>query len=165
MGTDGQDGEDRRRLPVVGPGLARADLAPEAGYLEDGPDPLPGDVDPSERYEGPVPVFQWEIDPTDPSLESGEAHVVDGGWEYDIWWQRHPAGLVYGSIQALHDDPAHGPERRHPLGRNVVVNMVWDERRRGVVAIYGTARDFRPFVGAFCKGLEIEPGDTGKERA
>ncbi len=142
----------------MGVSLRRADLAPEAGYYEDGPlqIPSPEVLAPQDRYEGWPPVFQWEIDPTDPSLQSGETHLTMDDWEYDVWWQVHPAGLVYVSIQALRGDPAAGPERQHPVGRNVVVNLVYDQRRAGVVAIYGTARDFRPFVGAFRRGFSLE---------
>lgn len=142
----------------------RADLAPEAGYGVDGP-PLPPapELDPAlgERYEGWPPVFQWEIDPGDAGRASGEAHVELGEWEYDVWWQAHPAELLYVSIQALRDDDsAVGPQRQHPVGRNVVVNLVYDARRHGVVAVYGTARDFRPFIEALRLGLGLErPAD------
>ena len=95
-------------------------------------------------------MYQWEIDPADASLVSGEAHVRLGEWEYEIWWQTHPADIVYASIQALHDDTVtDGPERQHPMGRNVVVNLAFDSRREAVIAVYGTARDFRPFIEAF----------------
>lgn len=135
----------------------RPDLAPEIGYGEEGPEPLfaPDDVAPQDRYEGLLPVFQWEIDPQDPSLEMGEERYIQGDWEYEVWWQRHPAGLRYVSIQALDVDRASGDERPHPMGRNVIVNLVYDEKRQGVVAIYGTARDFRPFVEAFRVSCEI----------
>lgn len=114
----------------------------------DSPD---GDFEiPQDRYEGKPPVFQWEIDPADPEIERGEAELVLDEWEYNIWWQTHPAELVYASIQALSEDAEDsGPGRQHPIGRNVAVNLVYDVRRSGVVAIYGTARDFRPFVEAF----------------
>lgn len=150
----------------IGAALHRVGVAPEAGYGEAGPDPLPSpeSIAPEDRYAGWPPVFQWEIDPGDASLESGEASVRLGDWEYEVWFQMHPAGLVYVSIQALRDDPAAGPERQHPLGRNVVVNLVYDRRRAGVVAIYGTARDFRPFVEAFriACGLHDEQRHAGK---
>ena len=150
----------------IGAALQRAGVAPDAGYGEAGPDPLPSpeSLTPQECYTGWPPVLQWEIDPGDASLDSGEASVRLGDWEYEVWFQMHPAGLVYVSIQAMRDDPAAGPERQHPLGRNVVVNLVYDRRRAGVVAIYGTARDFRPFVEAFrigC-GLDDEPRQAGK---
>jgi hypothetical protein len=37
----------------------------------------------------------------------------------------------------------------HPIGRSEAVNLVYDVSRSAVVAIYGTVRDFRPFVKAF----------------
>ncbi len=139
--------------------LSRADMAPGAGYGPDGPEQLPSPElsIPDDRYEGWPPVHQWEIDPKDPDLVSGESQVSLGEWEYDIWWQKHPAGLVYAAIQALHDDTmTTGPQREHPMGRNVVVNIVWDDRRAAVVAVYGTARDFRPFIEAFRIGCGLE---------
>ncbi len=111
---------------------------------------------PQDRYAGWPPVFQWEVDPADPDIERGETEVVLGEWEYSVWWQIHPTGLVYASLQALREDLADaGPERPHPMGRNVAVNLVFDSRRRGIVAIYGTARDFRPFVEAFRQAFGI----------
>jgi metal-sulfur cluster biosynthetic enzyme len=139
--------------------MSRADMAPGAGYGPDGPTPLPSpELEiPDDRYEGWPPVYQWQIDPKDPDLVSGEKHVSLGEWEYDIWWQEHPSGLVYAAIQALHDDTmTTGPQREHPMGRNVVVNIVWDDRRGAVVAVYGTARDFRPFIEAFRIGCGLE---------
>ncbi len=139
--------------------MSRADVAPGAGYGPDGPKPLPSPEFeiPDDRYESWPPVYQWQIDPKDPDMVSGENHVRLGEWEYDIWWQEHPAGLVYAAIQALHDDTmTTGPQRAHPTGRNVVVNIVWDDRRGAVVAVYGTARDFRPFIEAFRVGCGLE---------
>lgn len=139
--------------------LGRAGIAPGAGYGDGGPEQLPSPESeiPNDRYEGWPPVYQWEIDPADPSLVSGESHVRIGDWEYDIWWQAHPADLIYASIQALADDTiTSGPERQHPMGRNVVVNVVYDRRREAVVAVYGTARDFRPFIEAFSMGCKLE---------
>lgn len=128
--------------------LRRADAAPGAGYEPEGPDPLAG---PARGLQGPapaVPVFQWEVAPDDPEAPSSEAYLERDGWEYNVWWQLHPQELVYASIQALQED-FRPSSRRHPVGRSVVVNLVYDPRRGGVVAIYGTARDFRPFVDAF----------------
>ncbi len=139
--------------------LSRADMAPGAGYGPDGPEPLPSPEFeiPDDRYESWPPVYQWQIDPKDPAMVSGEDQVRLGEWEYDIWWQKHPAGLVYAAIQALRDDTiTTGPQRAHPTGRNVVVNIVWDDRRGAVVAVYGTARDFRPFIEAFRVGCGLE---------
>ncbi len=66
---------------------------------------------------------------------------------------------VVAEAEALErqEDSAPSRERQPPLGRNVVVNLVYDEGRRAVVAIYGTARDFRTFVAAFRIGLGLEP--------
>ncbi len=139
--------------------LGRAGIAPGAGYGEGGPEQLPSPESeiPDDRYEGWPPVFQWEIDPADPTLVSGEEHIRIGDWEYDIWWQAHPADLIYASIQALADDTVTGgPERQHPTGRNVAVNVVYDRRREAVIAVYGTARDFRPFVEAFSMGCKLQ---------
>jgi hypothetical protein len=138
--------------------LQRSGLAPEAGYDEGGPVALPCPETPAAGpgYAGWPPVLQWEIDPADAALESGDAVVTLGDWEYAVWWQRHPAGLVYAALHAVRDDSADGPARQHPVGRGVVVNLVYDERRLAVVAIYGTARDFRPFVEAFCRALKLD---------
>lgn len=153
-----------RELPVIdgpkpGSPLQRADCAPEAGYFEGRPieDLAPEAAVLAARYDGWPPVLQWDIDPADDGRESGQAHLALDGWEYDIWWQRHPEQLRYASIQALVRDAASGTAREHPLGRNVVVNLVYDERRRAVTAIYGTARDFRPFVEAFRRACQLEP--------
>lgn len=162
------------RLPDPDPleaELVRPDLAPEAGYGEGGPSPLegPGGARPGDpaggRYDGEPRVLQWEIDPRDQNLPTGEAHVDAGEWEYALWWQEHPAGLVYVSIQAVRDDPAgrSGSARPHPVGRTVTVNLVYDLRRRAVVAIYGTARDFRPFVDAFREGYGLPEGPVERE--
>lgn len=146
------------------PMFRRFNIAPENGYGEGGPEELPspeGPV-PNEGYTGWPPVLQWEIDPADSTLESGEAHVRIDDWEYEIWWQLHPADLVYASIQALGDDiNTGGPERQHPMGRNVVVNLVYDLRREAVIAVYGTTRDFRPFIEALRIGCNLE--QTSKE--
>lgn len=146
---------------LLGPATVRPDVAPEAGYGDGGPTLDSPPLESRDRYDGWPPVLQWEIDPTDPDLETGEDSVFQAGWEYDVWWQVHPAGLVYVSIQAVKDDarPEAGA-RAHPVGRNVVVNLVHDLRRQAVVAVYGTARDFRPFVDAFriAYGLEPTPG-------
>lgn len=144
---------------VLSESLPRADIAPEAGYMEGGPiDQVSPELEAAaQKYEGILPVFQWEIDPSDAAAETGEKHIHQGVWEYDIWWQVHPAELVYVSIQAMRDDPVSGgPERKHPMGRNVVVNLVYDIRRQGVLSVYGTARDFRPFVEAFREAYGLE---------
>lgn len=149
--------------------LARPDLAPDAGYGEEGPNPLGvgvnrDDIAESQTYDGPLPVFQWEIDPQDPSQENRERYLRLDDWEFRIWWQVHPAGLVYATIQALRDDKkADSHRRRHPMGRNVVVNLVYDERRRGITAIYGTAPDFRPFVEAFRISYGVSEDESDRD--
>ncbi len=132
--------------------LPRADIARQAGYDEDGPEPLGGPT--TDSYEGAVPVFQWEINPQDSDAKSGTAEITLNGWDFRVWWQVHGTGLIYASIQAmLNDSVEHdGSARPHPVGRTEAVNLVYDEQRKGVVAIYGTVRDFRPFVDAFHSG-------------
>ena len=144
--------------------LARADVAPGAGYGVDGPEPLRG---PTFAADAPLPrVFQWDIDPQDASAKSGTANIDLDGWEFHIWWQLHPADLIYVSIQAMREDQIthSGDARPHPVGRSEAVNLVYDARRDGVVAIYGTVKDFRPFVVAFHKGFHRSSerqGNTG----
>src|SRR5690606_11357580 len=119
------------------------------GYGDAGPSTLPGPQSAEAAGADVIwpPVLQWQIDPDNPDLESGEADVTQGDWDFAVWWQRHPDALIYVSIQALQrrDEGIGAGERELPMGRNVVVNLVYDERRSAVVAIYGTARDFRPF--------------------
>lgn len=142
-------------------GRSRGDprAAEAAGYRDGRPSPLPGPpgADSHDRYQGDVPVFQWEIDPLDAERRVGEADVERDGWEHRIWWQVHPRGLAYASIQAM---PAPNPSdgAGHPVGRVVAVNLVYDLERDAVVAVYGTAGDFRPFISVF---LEAFTEDTG----
>jgi len=128
---------------------------------EDGPD-----------VDLPVPVFQWEVDPRDDALPLGQAQSERDGWQFRMWWQEHPSGLVYASVQALRADPEKGDgrARAHPVGRAVAVNLVYDTERRAVAAVYGTARDFRPFVAAFWEaygggGSGAEAPAAGASRA
>lgn len=154
--------------PLVAATL-RPDLAPQAGYGEHGPSPLGGPMGDGTtiEWQGPVPVFQWEIDPSAPEQQHyGEAETERDGWLFRTWWQVHPSGLVYASISAFPDeDTEERPYARpHPVGRNVAVNVVYDLRRQGIAAIYGTAQDFRPFVEVFLEGFGIpepsRPGET-----
>lgn len=140
----------------IGREMQRPDLAREAGYDEEGPEPLGGPH--SDAYEGELPVCQWEIDPHDPDAKSGTANLEIGGWDFRVWWQIHPARLVYGSIQAMQDDRVDhdGAARTHPVGRSDAVNLVYDQDRKAVVAIYGTVQDFRPFVDAFYRGYVLQ---------
>jgi hypothetical protein len=154
--------------PDPDPMLRVVDSDPEPGPRWDGKRPDRGRPV-STHYEGALPVHQWDIDPTDPGGERGEAHVTLDDWEYRMWWQVHAADLVYVSIQAILDDTvSHGSSARpHPVGRAIAVNLVYDPRRTAVIAIYGTANDFRPFVEAFRQGFglpdSITPPDSEEE--
>jgi metal-sulfur cluster biosynthetic enzyme len=144
--------------------MMRPDLAPGVGYGEDGPDPLGGPTGDrtTTKWQGQVPVFQWEIDPSDSSgRQYGEHEVERGGWMFRLWWQVHPADLVFASISAIGDenDEVRPFARQHPIGRNVAVNLVYDLRRQGVVAVYGTALDFRPFVEVFLEAFNSQKLD------
>ncbi|MGE0652620.1 MAG: iron-sulfur cluster assembly protein [Alphaproteobacteria bacterium] len=156
---------------VAEPDLLHHDLrhganAPAAGLGGEPPEPLAGpEGPPGERYEGAMPVFQWDIDPHDAAAESHETSIRHEDWEIRIWWQVHPVGdLLYASLQAMRDDWADhlGAASIHPVGRQAAVNLVFDKNRNGVVAIYGTVRDFRPFVEAFRQALqEFTAGTSG----
>ncbi len=141
---------------IVGREMRRADMALDAGYDEDGVQPLGGPR--SEVYEGELPVLQWEIDPHNPDAESGTANLVIDDWDFRLWWQVHPRGLVYASIQAMQEDWVEhdGAARSHPVGRSEAVNLAYDAERKAVVAIYGTVQDFRPFVDAFYRGYVLK---------
>ncbi len=135
--------------------MQRPDMAPQAGYDEDGPEPLGGPR--GDAYDGELAVYQWEIDPHDPGAKSGTANLAIGEWEFRVWWQVHPARLVYAAIQAMREDWVEhdGQARSHPVGRSEAVNLVYDMDRKAVLAIYGTVRDFRPFVDAFHRGYVL----------
>ncbi len=156
------------RTPDPDPMLRVVGSDPEPGPRWDGKRP-DGGRPVSTAYEGALPVHQWDIDPTDPGGKRGEAHVTLDDWEYRMWWQVHSADLVYVSIQAILDDTfSHGSSARpHPVGRAIAVNLVYDPRRAAVVAIYGTANDFRPFVEAFRQGFGLPdstiPPDSEEE--
>jgi metal-sulfur cluster biosynthetic enzyme len=133
--------------------------------------PLPGETEvptpidgpsggPHDGYDGPVPVFQWQVDPADESAPTAETAVLMDDWEFRVWWQqRLEHDLVYASLQAVRDDWAShdGAARAHPVGRTEAVNLVYDARREGIVAIYGTVQDFRPFVEAFRRAYGPTP--------
>ncbi len=155
-GDNGGDNGTVPRSDIAASEMRRPDMAPQAGYDEDGPAPLGGPR--SNTYEGELPVYQWEIDPHDADAKSGNANLNIGNWEFRVWWQVHPARLVYGSIQAMRDDwvEHEGEARSHPVGRSEAVNLVYDMDRKAVVAIYGTVQDFRPFVDAFRRGYVLK---------
>lgn len=137
--------------------LYRADLAPDAGYGPDGPAALDG-PSVSAEYKGKIDVFQWEIDPQDTNAKSDTAELMLGARDYRMWWQEHASGLIYTSIQAMRNDEndQDGKARSHPVGRMEAVNLVYDKDRKAIVAIYGTVRDFRPFVDAFYQSYVLK---------
>ena len=131
--------------------LGRLDVAPAAGYGPGGPKPLTGPRE-ALAFDIPVPVLQWDIDPHDPEARTVQREIELAGWDYRVWWQAHPQSeLLYVSMQAMKEDWVDHDNNAvpHPIGRSEAVNLVYDERREAVVAIYGTVRDFRPFVKAF----------------
>ena len=72
-------------------------------------------------------------------------------------WLVHPSqDLVYASLQARHWISYGGKARPNPAGRTEGVNLVYDRERAGVIAIYGTVKDFRPFVEAFHRAFKGE---------
>lgn len=151
---------------------ARAGSAAAARGTESPPAQVPvppdeplGPSDPA--YDGPLPVLQWQVDPHDPEMESVQRAVNSGGWEFRVWWQVHKGGeLLYTCLQALREDWVDhaGIARSHPVGRTEAVNLVFDRARGAVIAIYGTVRDFRPFVEAFRMAYAAQYG-AGAEAA
>lgn len=122
----------------------------------DGPQ---GSADPT--YDGLVPVFQWQVDPDDPEAETAKFKFSIDSWNYGVLWLVHrDQNLLYASVQARHWVYYNGEARPNPAGRTEGVNLVYDREREGVVAIYGTVKDFRPFVDAFYRaysGQAIDP--------
>lgn len=106
-----------------------------------------------------IPVYQWEIDPTDTERRCGTAELKYLGWDFRMWWERHPAGLAYATIQAAHGSlekdwqGAWAPPPEHTL----TVSLVYDERRQGIVSIQGNARNLHPFIEAFLMGFGLGP--------
>lgn len=139
---------------------AEAQAAAEAAAMEMAPVEGPqGNSDPT--YEGPLPVFQWQVDPENTEAGVTKAKFSVDSWNYVILWLVHrDADLVYASIQARHWISIGGKARPNPAGRTEAVNLVYDPRRGGVVAIYGTVKDFRPFVEAFHRAYNGDTSDT-----
>jgi hypothetical protein len=136
--------------------LGRPDVAKAAGYGPGGPKPLSG---PREdiSYDCGIQVLQWDINPHDPQAKTCQHEIKLGEWDYRVWWQVHPSGLLYVSMQAMREDWVENEGAvPHPIGRSEAVNLVYDEKRGAVVAIYGTVRDFRPFVKAFSEAFALE---------
>ncbi len=149
------EGEGRRARNLLSPeppkeGSPAAQLADDADepFESEGPQ---GNADPT--YDGALPVFQWQIDPEKAGQEAAKIRLSIDSWNYVVCWVEHsPEELVYASIQARHWISHGGKARPNPAGRTEGVNLVYDRKRSGVVAIYGTVKDFRPFVEAFRRG-------------
>lgn len=122
----------------------RSSIIPDEG-------PSAQQIEAGRGYEGPLPVFQWEIDPSDSTRVHGSADVTEGDWQFSIWWQLHPCDLVYASLEATNTSPTAAS-----ASRAQIVNLVYDRQRNGIVAVYGTASDLRPFVVAFAKAYGTE---------
>ncbi len=143
--------------------LGRLDVAPGAGYGPGGPNPLSGPRE-NLKYEVSLPVLQWDIDPHNADAKTCQHEIKLDDWDYRVWWQVHKSGDVYYvSMQAMKEDWVDHSNNAvpHPIGRSEAVNLVFDEKRNAVVAIYGTVRDFRPFVKAFELAYGIETGAQG----
>lgn len=139
------------------PAARAADGVDDFGALpSDGPQ---GNLDPT--YSGVLPVYQWQIDPEKNEAEAIKINLSIGNWNFTVCWLLHPTqDLVYASLQARHWISFDGKARPNPSGRTEGVNLVYDTRREGVVAVYGTVRDFRPFVEAFRRAFAGEGSDV-----
>jgi hypothetical protein len=137
------------------PGGPAAQLADDAEERLDTEGPQ-GAADPG--YDGPLPVFQWQIDPETAGQDAAKVRLSIDSWNYVVCWAVHRGqDLVYASLQARHWISYGGKSRPNPAGRTEGVNLVYDRKRGGVIAIYGTVRDFRPFVEAFRRAFVEEP--------
>ncbi|MGB0129718.1 MAG: hypothetical protein WBP72_18900 [Rhodocyclaceae bacterium] len=143
--------------------LGRMDVAEAAGYGPGGPQPLAGPREDA-AFDMGMSVLQWDINPHDPKAITSQREIKLADWDYRVWWQVHPAGdLLYVSMQAMREDWVDNEDAvPHPVGRSEAVNLVYDEKRSAVIAIYGTVRDFRPFVKAFALAYAGEAGENTK---
>ncbi|MGB0129722.1 MAG: iron-sulfur cluster assembly protein, partial [Rhodocyclaceae bacterium] len=75
-----------------------------------------GNVDPT--YDGPLSVFQWQIDPASAGGAGRKIKLSIGSWNFVVCWLDHPAqDLVYASLQARHWLFYDGKARPNPAGR------------------------------------------------
>ncbi len=161
------EGEGRRARNLLSPeppkeGSPAAQLADDAedSFESEGPQ---GNADPT--YTGPLPVFQWQVDPEKAGQEAAKIRLSIDSWNYVVCWAVHsPEELVYASIQARHWISHGGQARPNPAGRTEGVNLVYDRKRAGVIAIYGTVKDFRPFVEAFRRAFTGELSEAQDAR-
>lgn len=149
------NGQPKREPDLPLPSIPSLALSDEADALSDEPF-LDKNVP---TWNVSLPIFEWEIDPTDTERRCGSAELKYLGWDFRMWWEKHSAGLVYASIQATN-----GSRERDwqggwtsPPHRILTANLVYDEQRQGIVSIHGTARNLLPFVEAFLMGFGIGP--------
>jgi metal-sulfur cluster biosynthetic enzyme len=162
------EGDGQRARNLLSPEPPK-DGSPAAQLAEDAPEEMgpdfaseepQGNLDPT--YNGPLPVFQWQIDPESAETEAVKTKLSVGSWNFVVCWLVHPSqDLVYASLQARHWISYGGKARPNPAGRTEGVNLVYDRKRAGVVAIYGTVKDFRPFVEAFRRAFTGETRGGG----
>lgn len=156
------EGEGARMKNLLSPEPPKDGDPTQAAAMEEAPVALPpegpmGNLDPG--YDGSLPVFQWQLDPKEPDTRATKVKLSLDSWNYVVWWLTHGSeDLVYASIHARHWISYGGKARPNPAGRTEAVNLVYDRRREGVVAIYGTVKDFRPFVEAFRYAYSGEAG-------
>jgi hypothetical protein len=145
-------GEDTAGKPPKSKGPPTEPPADFEPPLIEGPQ---GNADPT--YDGPIPVIQWQVDPESPETSTHKVKLSIGSWNYVVLWLSHAGqDLIYASVHARHWIYYNGEARPNPAGRTEGVNLVYDRRRAGVVAIYGTVKDFRPFVEAFRRAYQEE---------
>jgi len=101
--------------------------------------------------------FQWQVDPESPETATHKVKLSIGSWNYVVLWLSHTGqDLICSSVHARHWIYYNGEARPNPAERTEGVNLVCDRQRAGVVAIYGTVKDFRPFVEAFRRAYQGE---------
>ena len=157
------EGDGQRARNLLSPEPPK-DGSPAAQLAEDAPEEIgpdfaseepQGNQDPT--YDGLLPVFQWQIDPEHAGSRAVKTKLSIDNWNFVVCWLVHPSqDLVYASLQARHWISYGGKARPNPAGRTEGVNLVYDRKRAGVVAIYGTVKDFRPFVEAFRRAFTGE---------
>jgi len=77
-----------------------------------------------------------------------------------VGWSTSSQDLIYASLQARQWISRGGKARPNPAGRTEAVNLVYDRKRSGIVAINGAVKDFRPFIEAFRRAFTGEASDA-----